>query len=481
MKFAAMNTRDRRALMLGAVVAIPGLAIPLVVKPYVNAVSSVREQTDDERDRLAREQRSIADLRTLPTERKQASDKLGQEVNRLFQAADPLVASGELAQYVATTAQSDGLRLQQSETRPTRVLGAGVEALQVEVRAQGDLDGILHFLQHLETGDKLIRVGTVSIDGGQQPLQIPGNRFGNFTQLTNLANLANLANGGGIGVGGGFPGGGRVFSLGGGNATPLSGGGMSFGGGLSSGGGLSIGGGGVTVGSWQPSVSVQVQGGGDANAPPMQVLGDTSGATGQFLRRFLGGRGFGGRRRRRFAAQNQEQQNAPADVQTVSQPQLSLQGQAEVLSLTATIYAYRLTSAPWLSTNTQGKGGTSPFSPPAYDFESIDEVLNHDLFNANRTRPSMSFRDAIAAANRPPVRQVQRQQPNLRLIGTVVGDGPGGFAMCQGGDSMPPQAVRVGESCAGYTLTSLSRGSAVFSSPDGNQIQLQAPQPGTSQ
>lgn len=54
-KLASLNARDRRALLLGAFVITPGLFVPLVVKPYLHALSAMQEQTAYERDRLTRE------------------------------------------------------------------------------------------------------------------------------------------------------------------------------------------------------------------------------------------------------------------------------------------------------------------------------------------------------------------------------------------------------------------------------------------
>ena len=492
MKMAAMSARDRRALMIGAIITVPGLAIPFVVKPYFHMLSSVRGEISDERDRLANERRDIADLKTLPARRAQITAQLTKEVDRLFQGSDPLVASGDLAQYVATLAQSDGLRLDQSETRPTRPLIPGVDALQVEVRAQGDLDGILHFLEHLETGDKLIRVGAISIEGGQQPPQIPGHNWNNGNPNGNGPNIPNPSGPPGnptqLATFGGPDGGGTVTSVTpGGQQLPQQlqqllsgqGGGVVQLGGAN---GIQLGGAnGIQLGG---ANGIQL-GGSNNNGFSSQLQGDTN-AIRQFFRRFAG-RGF--RRRHWRDAQNQDateptpQPQQPENgVVTPVVRQLRPQGASEALSLSATIYAYRLTTSHWAATDTRGKGNPSPFPPSPYDFESVDEVLNHDLFNSSRTRPSMSFRDALALANHPPPPPQMRrhQQADLHLVGTVVGEGGSGFAMCQNGNEAPT-AVHVGESCAGYTLASLRRGSAVFNGPDGNQIQLQAPQPGSSQ
>jgi hypothetical protein len=53
--------------------------------------------------------------------------------------------------------------LQDAATRPAVLMAGGVRALKVEVRAESDLQGVLSFLQALETGGKLVRVERLDI------------------------------------------------------------------------------------------------------------------------------------------------------------------------------------------------------------------------------------------------------------------------------------------------------------------------------
>jgi hypothetical protein len=104
----------------------------------------------------------------LPREKATASERLAQESARLFRAEDDLIATGDLAEYVASVAGRNGVSLEQTETRVPHPVVAGVEALQVEVRAIGDVDGVLQFLQSLETGNKLVRIGRLSLERARQ-------------------------------------------------------------------------------------------------------------------------------------------------------------------------------------------------------------------------------------------------------------------------------------------------------------------------
>jgi hypothetical protein len=157
-------------------------------------------------------------------------------------------------------------------------------------------------------------------------------------------------------------------------------------------------------------------------------------------------------------------------------------GAVEVLSLSASVYGYRLSGAQWSSVNTRAKTAPSPFSREPYSLESLDAIVNHDPFNAARVRPLPSYHMAMTQPAQPPsqdsanlVRQRQQErqrfQQRLRLLGTVLGSGHGSFVMCQNGNA-PPKMVHIGEQIDGYTLASLTRGTAVFTSPSGERLDL---------
>jgi hypothetical protein len=366
--------------MIGALIAIPGLAGPLVVKPYLYVLSAIWEETSVERDRLARERRAIAALPALPAARTRVSQQLDKELNRLFQSSNELVSTGDLAQYVAAAAQENGVSLQQSETRPARMVVPGVQALQLEIHAAGDLDGLLHFVHQLESGGKLVRFGVLSIDGGRGPLDAAMNTGTSPIRPFAAASTAETT---------------------GPNMIPR----RSF---------------------------------------ARKSVPDLPGAKGSTV---------------------------------------------EVLSLSGSVYGYRLSGTQWSSVNTHEKSAASPFSRESYALESLDAILDHDPFNATRTRPFPSYRLAMTqpvqslsrdSMNVMRMRQQQQEmqqfQQQFHLLGTVLGSGNTNFVMGQNGNG-PPRVVRVGEQMNGYTLASLDRGTAVFTSPSGERVYLHTANP----
>jgi hypothetical protein len=103
----------------------------------------------------------------------------------------------------------------------------------------------------------------------------------------------------------------------------------------------------------------------------------------------------------------------------------------------------------------------------------VQAALDADPFTANRRRPGARYRlpgDAVARTAptvAPPV-----------VLGTVLAAGGGSFALCQMGSS-PPVVVRVGESIGGFTLRSVDKGRAVFLSPQGRELVVNALTPRT--
>jgi hypothetical protein len=155
---SGMNERDRRAVTIGMWVVVPVLLFTLIGKPYWRAYTDMRDRAEQQRDMLARERRAIADTKDSPLLAQTTKQQLVRESARLFDGFDNLTATGELAEYVAEVAQESNVLLLQTETREIAPITSSLHALQLEVQAEGDIKGILQFLQKLETGPRLTRV-----------------------------------------------------------------------------------------------------------------------------------------------------------------------------------------------------------------------------------------------------------------------------------------------------------------------------------
>ena len=141
--------RDRQAMRIGAWIVAPVLAVVLVVQPYRRAQREASEALATERAALASE---LAALRDAPRDARlvrQGRRALVEEGARLFDGADAVAASAELASWVADQAAEAGLELEDSETRAmtdvrdSTAVAARSRAPTDSRIARGDVMGVL--------------------------------------------------------------------------------------------------------------------------------------------------------------------------------------------------------------------------------------------------------------------------------------------------------------------------------------------------
>ena len=163
MNWSAVSTRDRRAIGIGMLVLLPGLLFVWAVRPYLAALSDARDQLAAEGATLARERAAISTARQNPRLQYVADSAMRSMRPRLFEGTDDVMASAELASYIAGAARQTRVWLQDAATRPASPEADGVRTLRVEIRAESDLLGTMLFLQALERGNKLIRLDRLDI------------------------------------------------------------------------------------------------------------------------------------------------------------------------------------------------------------------------------------------------------------------------------------------------------------------------------
>lgn len=167
MRGPRLGARDRRALLLGAAVVLPALFFALGVRPYLRTLSDLHGRTEVQRGLLDRELQLLAGAKRYPQRLDSIEVVMRDEVPRLF-GSDEITATAALAEYVGEHAARSRILVQQSETRTPEAVGGDVLALRVELRALGDLQGIMRFLRGLEAGPKLVRVESLAIERMEQ-------------------------------------------------------------------------------------------------------------------------------------------------------------------------------------------------------------------------------------------------------------------------------------------------------------------------
>lgn len=179
MRIPKLEGRDRRAVLLGAAVLGPALLWVLALGPYLRAL-------DDAGGRLAAERRALrGDLELLasaseyPGAFDAGAERLLAAAPRLMAGDDEGAAVAALAGYVRRMAQASGANLTRVEPAAGVDAGGGVRALPVGVTGETDLEGLLTFLQLLETGSKLLHVQELRMEAaaGGAPAQQGGAAY----------------------------------------------------------------------------------------------------------------------------------------------------------------------------------------------------------------------------------------------------------------------------------------------------------------
>jgi hypothetical protein len=164
-----LGSGDRRAILLGAMILGPAVALKLVLLPLVRSWSDLRAEIATERSLLAREEELLSEADRWPVRYTADGARLLAAAPRLYDGADQVAGAGALASYLAQRATARRVFLQQTELRPTEKAGEGVSALGVELRGSTDLEGLLRFVQDIENGKPLVRVERVHIERAERP------------------------------------------------------------------------------------------------------------------------------------------------------------------------------------------------------------------------------------------------------------------------------------------------------------------------
>lgn len=158
----SLSASERRTVTIGLIIALPVLLF-LAARPLRTALADSREQLAIETETLAREQAAIAAARRSP-ELQHVADSLMQRVSpRLFSGRDDVMASAELVSYLDELAGSHHVLLSEDATRPAGKAKSAVRTLNVDIRGETDLQGLLEFLQAIEHGPKLLNVSRLDI------------------------------------------------------------------------------------------------------------------------------------------------------------------------------------------------------------------------------------------------------------------------------------------------------------------------------
>ncbi|MFN2567813.1 MAG: type II secretion system protein GspM [Gemmatimonadaceae bacterium] len=173
MRLPNLAPGDRRALLIGLVVAAPMAIWMLVATPYLHAVQETRSRLEASRDLLARERRLLAGAKRYPVVLAEGKTRLAAVAGRLFEGDNESVASAGLATHLRQHARASRVLISELKSAPAERAGNGLTAVSLHVTGESDLEGLLTFLRSLEAGAKLVHVDQLEIESAQ-PAAAPG-------------------------------------------------------------------------------------------------------------------------------------------------------------------------------------------------------------------------------------------------------------------------------------------------------------------
>lgn len=180
-----ISPRDVRALWLGGLVVLMAVTLTWVVRPSLQRRALLADQLAAEQGLLERERTLIAAAGTARVAAATRDSLATLVAERVFTGANPTIASAALSEYVSAVARTHDLWLQFTATRPPVVGRAGMHVLRIEIRAVGDVHGLLRFLHVLEAGRRVVQLEQLDVSGapltdddGTAPLTIAATLVG---------------------------------------------------------------------------------------------------------------------------------------------------------------------------------------------------------------------------------------------------------------------------------------------------------------
>ena len=158
---------DRRAVLLGLGVMVSAVVIIFGMRPSYRALTDARERLAVERGVLARELQLLESAAVLPKHIEEALRKTAAVDLRLLEAPSRILAEGQLTDLLESSAVLSRVLLREIESiAPARGTEPppGTEALRLSVSGESDLEGVLTFLDALESGLLLIRVTGLALE-----------------------------------------------------------------------------------------------------------------------------------------------------------------------------------------------------------------------------------------------------------------------------------------------------------------------------
>jgi hypothetical protein len=165
-RFRSLSPRDRRAIMIGAVVLVPALTWSVLVQPYRSTLEDLQDRLAAELALWEREQAVVREASSLSDRIETTRLEITRLEMRLVRADNPALAETEITARLERLARTSRVLLKEVRSIPASPrlsTPAGVVPLFLSVSGESDFQGVLDFLRGIEQDHLLLGIDEVSV------------------------------------------------------------------------------------------------------------------------------------------------------------------------------------------------------------------------------------------------------------------------------------------------------------------------------
>jgi len=182
----SLNSRDRRAILLGLCILLPAAGYVLAWKPYRAALEDARDRVAAEQELLSRELEVLEASGTLQADIQHARAEADVHEEKLVRAVSGVLAEAELTDFLESSASASRVLLEEirgGELGRGEEPPPGLSVVRLHLRGESDLEGVLTFLDEIEKSRLLVRIRGLALEPEVARPESDENEGGNRTAV----------------------------------------------------------------------------------------------------------------------------------------------------------------------------------------------------------------------------------------------------------------------------------------------------------
>lgn len=160
----SLSVGERRTIRRAMMIIVPSLLYAYGLRPYMSALDETTTRAVAAKELLSRERTLVAMTTEHEQRARRAEATTREHESRLLAGDDEMTATAALTSYVGEHAAANEVALQQLEAREPKTVAGDIVVVGLQLRAQGDLAGILGMLYAIEHGPRFVRIDGLSIE-----------------------------------------------------------------------------------------------------------------------------------------------------------------------------------------------------------------------------------------------------------------------------------------------------------------------------